>query len=297
MTYLKHLLDRPRWKYLWSGLGRRLSQKKNCPCCHSPDSITVDRKLVYRLEQCRHCLIRYRFPYETPEQMSRFYQGEYTQVGLTTDLPNAEELRRLLESSFVGSEKDFSQMPSLLRDLGLTEGARILDYGANWGYCTFQLRQAGFAAEGYEISTGRAAFAERLGVPVATELACLAPGFDAVYSSHVLEHMANPLAALREQLSLTRPGGFVIAHTPNGSEAFQKARFPTFHSFWGLPHPVLLTDVFVTANMGDYPYFVATTNNRARVPEVAEWNQREQWTGNLAHQPELLIILRNAPAR
>jgi 2-polyprenyl-3-methyl-5-hydroxy-6-metoxy-1,4-benzoquinol methylase len=297
MKYLKHLLDRPHWKYFWGGIGRRLAQKKTCPCCHSLDSTTVDRKLVYRLERCKQCLILYRFPYETPEQMHRFYQGEYTQAGLTTDLPSAEKLRQLLKRSFAGSEKDFSQLPSLLRDLGLTEGARILDYGANWGYCTFQLRQAGFAAEGYEISTERAAFAAKLGVSVATKLACLAPGFDAVYSGHVLQHTPNPLATLREHLSLTRPGGFVIAHTPNGSNAFQKARFSSFHRFWGLPHPVLLTDAFIAANLGDYPYFIAATNNCARAPEVAEWDQRQQWIGDLAHQPELLIILRNTPVR
>lgn len=297
MAYLTHLLDRPRWKYLWGGVGRRLLQKKNCPCCHSPDSITVDRKWVYRLEQCKQCQIRYRFPYETPEQMRRYYQGDYAQAGLTTDLPSAEELRQLLKSNFAGTEKDFSGVASLLCDLSLTEGARILDYGANWGYCTYQLRQAGFAAEGYEISTERAAFAEKLGVPMTTELARLTPGFDAVYSSHVLEHMPNPLAALREQLSLTRPGGFVIAHTPNGSEAFQKANFHSYHTSWGLPHPVLLSDAFIAANMGDYPFCVAAVYNLAGLPETARWDRQTQWIGDLAHQPVLLVILCNAPAR
>ena len=52
-----------------------------------------------------------------------------------------------------------------------------------------------------------------------TTLPATASSFDVVYSSHVLEHLPNPLASLQEQLRQTKEGGFVIAHTPSGCEA------------------------------------------------------------------------------
>jgi 2-polyprenyl-3-methyl-5-hydroxy-6-metoxy-1,4-benzoquinol methylase len=255
------------------------------------ESTTIDNKFVYRLEQCQSCQIRYRYPCESVEEIHRYYQREYNQPGLTTDLPTPSRLQQLVETNFAGSGKDFNQAVAVLRDLGLRVGARILDYGANWGYCTAQLQNAGFAAEGYEISKPRAEFAKRLGVWLVTDLGHLKPGFDAIYSSHVLEHMTNPLAALREQLDLTREGGFIIAHTPNGSEAFRQANFSQFHRMWGLPHPVLLTDEFITANMSMYPCFIAESTNRGNSPELSKWNQKESLIGSIAHQSELLIII------
>ncbi|MGH2510856.1 MAG: class I SAM-dependent methyltransferase [Ktedonobacteraceae bacterium] len=295
MSLLRYVFDYARWKYLCRGVAKRLSQEKICPCCHSTKSRTIDRKLIYRLEQCEQCLIRFRFPYETVEEMNRYYQSDYKQAGLTTGLPTEEQLQELLANSFVGSEKDYSQVIAMLHSLALGKGAKVLDYGANWGYFTLQLQKAGFSAQGYEISRLRAEFAQRLGVLIATDLDLLTPPFDVVYSSHVLEHMPNPLAALREQLSLTRERGFVIAHTPNGSEAYQRAHYDPFHRSWGLPHPVLLTDSFITTNMRAYPCLIAESVNRGYPSELTKWGQRENFIGDLSHQGELLIIICNRP--
>src|SRR4051812_36149305 len=102
MPWTRHLFDLVRWKYLWRGAAKCLSQEKTCPCCGSTKSSTIDRKWVYRLEQCRRGHIRYRFPYERAEEMRRYYQGEYKQAGLTTDLPTPEALRELVEADFAG---------------------------------------------------------------------------------------------------------------------------------------------------------------------------------------------------
>jgi hypothetical protein len=288
MRYLKHVFDRARWHFLWAGCARRLSQKKSCPCCGAPDSTAVDRKLVYTLEQCQRCRIRYRFPYESAEEMHRYYQDEYQEEGLT-DLPAPHEIEELVARNFAGGREDFSRVIDLLGVLGLEKGARVLDYGANWGYGTFQLRRAGFAAEGYEISRPRARFGKRLGIEIAEDLAFVPKGFDGVYSSHVLEHTPNPLEALRGQLGLTRDGGFVIAHTPNGSEAFRRADFRAFHRLWGLPHPVLLSGDFIRAALGAYPCFVSSDAGQVR-----GWGRRDDFVGDLTG-PELLIVICNRP--
>lgn len=42
----------------------------------------------------------------------------------------------------------------------------------------------------------------------------LQPVYDLVYSGHVIEHLADPIAALREQWRILKPGGWVICHFP-----------------------------------------------------------------------------------
>src|SRR5205809_58870 len=209
------------WRYLVGGVTGRLNPKQ-CPCCRSIARETVDRKHLHVLEECQACGILYRFPYERLQQSIAFYQSAYVEPGLTTDLPSAQELQHLLATGFKGSGKDFSYHLKIFAALGLSPGARILDFGANWGYLTFQLRVAGFDADGFEISRTRARFARNLGLEIMTDKSKIRGRYDAVYSSHVLEHTCNPRATLIEQLEWVRPGGLVIAHTPNGSKEWRR---------------------------------------------------------------------------
>ncbi len=79
---------------------------------------------------------------------------------------------------------------------------------------------------------------------IKTSLGDVTPPFDAVFSSHVLEHLPNPLESLRQMANLTSPGGYVIAVTPNGSPEFQTRDPQSYHRIWGFVHPVLITAEF-----------------------------------------------------
>jgi hypothetical protein len=219
--------------------------------------------------------------------MSGFYQSEYFEPGLTTDLPSDSELQQLLGKGFRGSPKDFSGGIALLRDLGLNANARLLDYGANWGYTTWQLRRAGFMAEAFEISQPRAKFAQKLGIQVTTRVADLRPPFDAIYSGHVLEHTSNPLATIRQQLDWLGDGGMVIAHTPNGSAARRAADGKGFHSNWGQVHPFLLTGDFITNNFARLPFFVSTSGD---LGAIRAWDKHSSNVGDLSGSVLLIII-------
>lgn len=48
--------------------------------------------------------------------------------------------------------------------------------------------------------------------------------YDAVLSSHVLEHLANPLAALAEWRRVVRPGGYVLLIVPHRDATFDHRR-------------------------------------------------------------------------
>jgi 2-polyprenyl-3-methyl-5-hydroxy-6-metoxy-1,4-benzoquinol methylase len=266
MSTASRFLDARRWLYLWQGITALPSQRR-CPCCGDAGATRVDRKFVYTLCACHGCEILYRHPRESSAAMNEFYQGEYAEPGLTTELPSRLELDALLAVDFKDSAKDFSRVVRALRALGLAPGARVLDFGANWGYATHQLRKAGFETEAYELSIPRAAYGRELEIEIHTQLTEVPGPFDAVYSSHVLEHVPNPLATLRDLLARVRPGGFVLAHTPNGSLEHRKLAFRTFHLHWGQVHPVLLTERFVARNFSDHPFYVGD------VGQLGEWNQ------------------------
>jgi len=61
----------------------------------------------------------------------------------------------------------------------------------------------------------------------AEELPLLDGSVDFVLSSHVLEHLWQPVAALREWARVTRPGGYVFAIIPHPDRTFDKGRPPT----------------------------------------------------------------------
>jgi 2-polyprenyl-3-methyl-5-hydroxy-6-metoxy-1,4-benzoquinol methylase len=286
---LRRRLRVDRWGYFVRGLSRKWSRRR-CPCCGSEGSVAavVDHKFPYALADCQACRILYRFPYESAHEMAAYYQRAYRQEGITTDLPSELELARLMASNFSGTERSFDRVVDLFNALGLPRDARALDFGASWGYGAFQLRRAGYQVAAFEISEPRAAFGAKLGLQIHTRLAEVTGPFDVVYSSHVLEHVPSPLQTLREQLALIGPGGYVIAHTPNGSLARRQKDPGGFHRQWGLAHPVLLSEQFVVTNFSRFPaYLAAVTSAR----QAHAWDRTSTRLEDLAGD-ELLIVLR-----
>lgn len=273
--------------YAARGVVGRLTQRPVCPCCPSSERMAVDNKGPFILYKCNSCEILYRFPGESATEMFDFYQVGYRQAGLTTDLPNEDKLAVLLESNFRGTEKDATSIIAVLQSLGMAKGDKVLDYGANWGYSVYQLRKAGFDAEGFEISKPRANFGSKLGLTLHTSLASITSKYDYVFSSHVLEHVPNPVETIREQLSLASDNGLVLGFTPNGSLPRKAVDHYGFHKNWCRVHPVLLTGDFITKNFSDVRCF--TTSSRD-VTALSRWNRSSSEVSELTGS-ELLFAL------
>ncbi|MFA7665640.1 MAG: class I SAM-dependent methyltransferase [Burkholderiaceae bacterium] len=276
--------------YAAGGLFKRIGRSRMCPSCKCDDARRVDRKGFHDLFKCSQCALQYRWPYETAQEMAHFYQRRYRQSGLTTDLPNADTLKRLMEQRFRGTEKDFSRVIDLLASLSIPEESRILDFGANWGYGVWQFREAGFDAVGYELSTTRAAFSSRLDVEVFSEWNAVENRgpFDVVFSSHVLEHTPDPAAALRRKAKMVAPGGLLIAYFPSGSETFRRNNPTAFHRLWGRVHPVMLDGMFVREVLSDWPLAIGA-HCAGDLGRLRTWDRETSWSGNLGTS-EMLIV-------
>jgi 2-polyprenyl-3-methyl-5-hydroxy-6-metoxy-1,4-benzoquinol methylase len=102
----------------------------------------------------------------------------------------------------------------------LRPGARVLDVGAGGGEVVYVLRAMGFDASGFEPNEGYARYAaERLGAPVAQgfwqDAAVDRGSQDLVTMFHTMEHLEDPLGAMRRAHDWLGPQGTLFVEVPN----------------------------------------------------------------------------------
>lgn len=205
--------------------------------------------MILQLRVCGNCGLKYRFPKDDPSYAEFFYESRYWEPTVT-DLPSPEEMHSLITSGFKGSIYDKSdKVEFVVSRLGKnTQEARLLDYGASFGYLMAQMRLHGIKhILGYEISKGRARFGvESLGLEILSDrdemLSHPCCPFDAILASHVLEHLAR----LDETLDffskiIKRPGGHLFIWVPNASQpALDRFHNGSWAALVGEPHTLAL---------------------------------------------------------
>jgi len=272
---------------------RLIGQERSCPYCRCANAILVGRKkIVLELQRCDACGLMYRWPKDTVRFNHRFYQWRYRQ-GMTTGMPDRESLEKCKKTMFRGTEQDFADKIAVLKSL--MPWGRVLDYGCSWGYGTLQLVAAGYDAFGFEISQPRAAFGRaRLGVKIiSSEIALdgFAQSFDAVFASHVLEHLPAPSAVFDRLAKLLKPNGLLLAFVPNcdGDEARRLG------VNWGPmcceKHPLALDPQFLERILPRHGFQVSTFSNPYAFDSIKDALNHPGATRDL-HGDELMICAR-----
>lgn len=269
-------------KYLLTSIKKKFSNHADvCPFCASSlskSTIHDSKMLVLQLKKCT-CGLLVRTPTDSIKENDEFYQEEYEQ-GSTTDCPDPLTLKNYLDNNFQNTERDYSGYIKILQELNIEPGSKILDFGCSWGYGVYQFNMAGFNASGYEISKPRLTYGiENLGIQGVHQTEKIESDLDVFFSAHVLEHVPDLKFVFELANKLLKPGGYFIAITPNGSQAFRNNNEFNFHKLWGKVHPVLLTDDFVKNNLKNELKFLGSfpLNKSVKNIEGVHLEEADKW--------------------
>lgn len=246
-------------------------QSRQCPYCGSFDNeLIARRRVIIQLRKCHNCGLMFRYPKETPEYNQKYYQQDY-QEGITTDMPSPETIETWKKANFKSTPVDFTEKLNLLSFF--VQNGTILDFGASWGYVSYQLSAAGYDVYGYELSKVRAKYAAKyLGVRMINslqELEKYGETFDAIYTSHVIEHVPYPKDLFNLFLKLLKPKGKLVAFVPNCQSMSQIMG----HGF-GMHHVLALNKEFLEPallNQGfENTFFTSSPYNFDKIRKFAE---------------------------
>lgn len=243
-----------------TGAAIRRVARDRCPACGSEGEWRHERLHdrwfgipgEWSLRECRsrECGAWYLDPVPHAEDVARLYQRYYTHgadggAGDVLGRGTARRARLAYLAARYGYARAHDTPAWLAAAMALVPGRRehldlsvlglraewrgaLLDVGCGSGVMLRLMRDLGWDAQGIDLDERAVTVALAAGLPARvgtlTSLDLPARHFAAVTSSHVLEHVADPLGFLRDCLRLTRPGGRLALTTPNagslGSRVF-----------------------------------------------------------------------------
>jgi 2-polyprenyl-3-methyl-5-hydroxy-6-metoxy-1,4-benzoquinol methylase len=224
-----------------------IMESRPCPLGCAPDDEVVlmghDRLYglpgEFQVVRCRACSLIRTDPRPTPATMSFYYPDNY----------GPYESTRLNRAKATGGGR-----PSRIRIFGRSlkrlfklnvdslprlRPGRLLEIGSASGAFMHRMAGAGWEVQGIEFSETAASSARALGYPVYAGALEDAPEpqskYDLVVGWMVLEHLHDPVKALRKLHDWTNAGGWLVVSLPNAG-SFE---LPVFKSAWfhlHLPH-------------------------------------------------------------
>jgi SAM-dependent methyltransferase len=165
---------------------------------------------------------------------------------------------------------------------------RILDVGASVGATLLAARQRGWDAVGVDVSRDAVAACRQQGLDCHTvddfDLPFPDESFDVLTAWHVIEHVEDVDATLREWRRVLRPGGVLAMETPDASSPLVRRRGTNYRRFWAPEH----TYTFTPDNLGE---FVDRNGlERLSVPTFGRLSDLPMWTTGYALARETLLL-------
>ena len=173
---------------------------------------------------CRHVWLN---PQPVVADLPLLYEAYYTHGAVAAETRPRTALKLLRRLSRFGYEA-LVRLSGLAREreaafemyLGNRPPGRLLEIGCGSGERLARFAAKGWSVQGQDVDAKAVAHARAsTGLPVHLGPIESLPGsagrFDAVVLNHVIEHVSNPVALLRQAGALMAAGGVLVAVTPN----------------------------------------------------------------------------------
>jgi SAM-dependent methyltransferase len=196
-----------------------------CPICDQPLSPTHvhgrDRLITgdgpFTVIECAHCEYGLTVPQLSEEALARYYPSEYFDFWGYSAQPASNPLQRLLTRFRSWSATRSYRRPPYVLD-GVTPG-RMLDVGCGSGDLLEQFARQGWEIYGIDPSASAVAAATKRGAVVHQGTLRDQPwqpgSFALITFQHALEHVDEPVDALKHASALLAPGGLLVIDVPN----------------------------------------------------------------------------------
>lgn len=233
-----------------------------CKCCHS-EGVYLYQSLQDRLfgaegkwniKQCnnKQCGLLWLDPMPLPEEIYKAYQNYYTHASQAV---TKQSLVSKLVAGYKASQYGFKvhETTFIQRLLGRSAGllgffkehmdypfayfkdlpkGRLLELGSGSGDTLKLFKDWGWQVEGVDFDAKAVENASRKGLLVHRgdifAQAFSDNSFDAIFSSHVFEHVPDPDAFLNESFRVLKPGGYFVSVMPNSASKLHQL----FKSNW-----------------------------------------------------------------
>lgn len=208
-----------------------MSSSSRCNLCGSDQREPIWRKNGYELVQCRDCGLLFVANPPDPQALQKLYSFE---AGYHTELAADDWAARHHRAE---ARRNLATLQRHVRQ------GRLLDIGCSTGLFLEGARDAGFDAIGIEYSPDSARVAQAKGLDVAvgalTADRYAEASFDIITLWDVIEHLPDPQATLAVAVRMLKPGGLLVAKTPNCDGWYPRLSLAVAHrvGFWGHPDP------------------------------------------------------------
>ncbi len=179
-----------------------------CNLCGTDDARGLATQRGFRIARCRRCGLVYVNPRPAAESLVSLYADYHARAG--EDEASWDRLMNRI----------FREAARLLCSSGNgCRPGRLLDVGCGFGAFVATMRERGWDAEGVDPSPAVVNAAASKGRPV--RLGTLEGlhgergAYDALTMFYVLEHLPDPMGALRKAFDLLTPGGTLLVRVPH----------------------------------------------------------------------------------
>jgi SAM-dependent methyltransferase len=193
-------------------------ERYSCPACGSPEvehlePLSFSRPIasgwrVGFISGCGRCGLLFANPLPDSAHLDEVYSPEGDWGRSRQDEQEEQVTARRLERLFAPIVTEFNVLQP-------PPGARVLDFGCGLGGMLDGLKELGWRTYGIDPAT-RVAFQRHHQLKQIPAEAT----FDLTILHHVLEHLTEPLAILRQLAAATRIGGYLMISVPDLADAY-----------------------------------------------------------------------------